>query len=207
LVLRSDEMLASIPAFLEKCLILHICVLDIPTAFWHQLTSELSTSGLTLPESLRLVIIGGEKALPDKVFTWQQKVETRVRLVNSYGPTETTVVATICDLAGTKKLAAVEHSVPIGGAIANTQTYVLDAHLQPVPIGVWGELYIGGSGVGRGYLHQPQLTAQKFIPNPFSNELGSRLYKTGDLVRYRSDGLIEFNSRVDNQVKVRGLPH
>jgi amino acid adenylation domain-containing protein len=205
LVLRTDEMLASIPAFLEKCLILCISVLDIPTSFWHQLTSELSTSKLTLPETLRLVVTGSEKALADTVHTWRKQVEPRLRLVNAYGPTETTVGATVCDLAGTKELIAVEPEVPIGRAIANVQTYVLDSDLQPVPIGVWGELYIGGVGVARGYLHQPELTAHSFIPNPFSNEPGSRLYKTGDRVRYRSDGQIEFNGRIDNQVKIRGF--
>lgn len=198
LVLRTDEMLVSIEAFNQKCQEHCISVLDLPTAFWHQLTSELATSAFKLPESLRLVIIGGEKALPDKVNTWRQQVP-RIRLINSYGPTETTVVATVCDLA------TVEAQVPIGKAIANVQTYVLDSDLQPVPIGIWGELYVGGIGVARGYLHQPELTAQKFIPNPFSDRLGSRLYKTGDRVRYRSDGQIEFNGRVDNQVKIRGF--
>ncbi|MEH2072606.1 MAG: amino acid adenylation domain-containing protein [Nostoc sp.] len=198
LVLRTDEMLVSIKAFNQKCQQHCISVLDLPTAFWHQLTSELATSALKLPESLRLVIIGGEKALPDKVNTWRQQVPS-IRLINSYGPTETTVVATVCDLA------TVEVQVPIGKAIANVQTYVLDSNLQPVPIGIWGELYVGGIGVARGYLHQPELTAQKFIPNPFSERLGSRLYKTGDRVRYRNDGQIEFNGRVDNQVKIRGF--
>ncbi|MEH1855163.1 MAG: amino acid adenylation domain-containing protein [Nostoc sp.] len=198
LVLRTDEMLVSIKAFNQKCQEHCISVLDLPTAFWHQLTSELATSAFKLPESLRLVIIGGEKALPDKVNTWRQQVP-RIRLINSYGPTETTVVATVCDLA------TVEAQVPIGKAIANVQTYVLDSDLQPVPIGIWGELYVGGIGVARGYLHQPELTAQKFIPNPFSDRLGSRLYKTGDRVRYRSDGQIEFNGRIDNQVKIRGF--
>ncbi|WP_138505868.1 non-ribosomal peptide synthetase [Nostoc sp. PA-18-2419] len=198
LVLRTDEMLVSIKAFNQKCQQHCISVLDLPTAFWHQLTSELATLASKLPESLRLVIIGGEKALPDKVNTWRQQVPG-IRLINSYGPTETTVVATVCDLA------TVEAQVPIGKAIANVQTYVLDSDLQPVPIGIWGELYVGGIGVARGYLHQPELTAQKFIPNPFSERLGSRLYKTGDRVRYRNDGQIEFTSRVDNQVKIRGF--
>ncbi len=201
LVLRTEQMLASIPTFIQKCLILGISVLDIPTAFWQQLTSELSTEPvLKLPESLRLVIIGGEKALPVMVTNWQQQVQSRLRLVNSYGPTETTVVATVCDLG-----LSMGRCVPIGRAIANMQTYVLDAHLQPVAIGVPGELYIGGIGVARGYLHQPQLTASKFIPNPFSNSPGTRLYKTGDLVRYCGDGQIEFLGRVDNQVKIRGF--
>lgn len=197
LVLRTDRMLTSIPAFLDKCQQHRISVLDLPTAFWHQLTSELATSALKLPQSLRLAIIGGEKALPDKVNTWRQQAP-HIRLINSYGPTETTVVATVCDLAN------VEKEVPIGRAIANMQTYVLDTDLQPVPIGVWGELYIGGIGVARGYLHQPELTQQKFIANPFSNT-DARLYKTGDRVRYRSDGLLEFNGRIDNQVKIRGF--
>ncbi|MEH2349577.1 MAG: amino acid adenylation domain-containing protein [Nostoc sp.] len=199
LVLRTDEMLVSIKAFNEKCQQYGISVLDLPTAFWHQLTSELATSALKLPESLRLVIIGGEKALPDAVNTWRKQVDSRVRLINSYGPTETTVVATICDVA------TVEGEVPIGRAIANMQTYLLDADLQPVPIGVWGELHIGGVGVARGYLNQPELTDQKFIPNPFSEQPGSRLYKTGDRVRYRNDGQIEFSDRIDNQVKIRGF--
>ncbi|MDZ8135368.1 MAG: amino acid adenylation domain-containing protein [Nostoc sp. DedQUE04] len=199
LVLRTDEMLVSIKAFNEKCQQHCISVLDIPTAFWHQITSELATSALKLPESLRLVIIGGEKALPDKINIWQQQVESGIRLINSYGPTETTVVATVCDLT------TVEGEVPIGRAIANMQTYVLDSDLQPVPIGIWGELHIGGIGVARGYLHQPELTSEKFIPNPFSDRPGSRLYKTGDRVRYRSDGQIEFSNRIDNQVKIRGF--
>jgi amino acid adenylation domain-containing protein/non-ribosomal peptide synthase protein (TIGR01720 family) len=200
LVLRTDEMLSSVPIFLEHCSQQSLTVLDLPTAFWQQLTTELSASKLSLPPSLRLVIIGGEKALPDKLSTWQQNVTTQVRLVNSYGPTETTVVATVCDLSG-----HFNQEIPIGKPILNIQTYILDPFLQPVPIGVPGELYIGGAGVARGYLHQPDLTADKFIPNPFSDEENSRLYKTGDLVRYQNDGNIEFLGRVDQQVKIRGF--
>ncbi|MEA5505983.1 amino acid adenylation domain-containing protein [Halotia wernerae UHCC 0503] len=201
LVLRTDEMLNSVPTFLEECQQQSLTVLDLPTAFWQQLTSELPALRLTLPPSLRLVIIGGEKALPDKVSTWQQCVDSKVKLVNSYGPTEATVVATTCDLSAQN----FTKEIPIGKAIANIQTYVLDRYLQPVPIGVSGELYIGGTGVARGYLNQPQLTSEKFIPNPFSLKANSRLYKTGDLVRYRSDGNIEIIGRVDHQVKIRGF--
>ena len=201
LVLRTDEMLDSIPIFLEHCSQQSLTVLDLPTAFWQQLTTEFSSSKLTLPPSLRLVIIGGEKALLDKLSTWQQNIGLQVRLVNSYGPTETTVVATVCDLSGQ----TFKQEIPIGQPISNIKTYILDPFLQPVPIGVPGELYIGGVGVARGYLHQPDLTAEKFIPNPFSNEANSLLYKTGDLVRYRNNANIEFLGRVDNQVKIRGF--
>jgi amino acid adenylation domain-containing protein/thioester reductase-like protein len=199
LVLRTDEMLTSIPYFLEICQQQSITVLDLPTAFWQQLTSELSTSKLNLPLSLGLVIIGGEKASPDTVLTWQQCVGRKIRLVNSYGPTEATVVATTCDLSEQD----FRQEIPIGKAVSNVQTYILDAHMQPVPIGIPGELYIGGKGIARGYLNQPDLTAEKFISNPFKE--GGKLYKTGDLVRYRSDSNIEILGRLDHQVKIRGF--
>ncbi|WP_339383843.1 non-ribosomal peptide synthetase family protein [Fortiea sp. LEGE XX443] len=199
LVLRTDEMLSSIPHFLEKCQQQELTVLDLPTAFWQQLTSELSAHKLTLPPSLRLVIIGGEKASADKVLTWQKCIDKKIKLVNGYGPTETTIVATIYDFAEPN----FTQEVPIGKPISNIQTYILDKYLQPVPIGILGELYIGGKGVARGYLNQPELTAEKFIPNPFQE--GKKLYKTGDLVRYRSDGNIEILDRVDYQVKIRGF--
>lgn len=204
LVLRTDEMLSSIPDFLEQCRRLGVTVLDLPTAFWHQLTSELDAA-IPLPKTLRLVIIGSESALPDCLKIWQQQVGQRVRLVNSYGPTETTIVATVCDLS---KLTTDETTVPIGRPIRNAQAYVLDSYLQPVPVGVPGELYIGGVGVARGYFNQPELTAERFIPNPIlikGGLKGDRLYKTGDLVRYRSDGNIEFLGRIDRQVKIRGF--
>jgi amino acid adenylation domain-containing protein/non-ribosomal peptide synthase protein (TIGR01720 family) len=201
LVLRTHEMLNSVTNFLEKCQQQALTVLDLPTAFWQQLTSELPALRLTLPPSLRLVIIGGEKALLDKVSTWQKCVDSNVKLVNSYGPTEATVVTTTCDLSGQ----TFTQEISIGKPIANVQTYVLDRYLQPVPIGVSGELYIGGKGVARGYLNQPQLTSEKFIPNPFALKVNSRLYKTGDLVCYRSDGNIKIIGRVDHQVKIRGF--
>src|SRR5207302_1966858 len=96
-------------------------------------------------------------------------------------------------------------TIPIGRPVANTQLYLLDGHLQPVPIGVPGELYIGGDGLARGYHNQPDLTAEKFIQNPFTGERGGRLYKTGDLGRFLPDGSIEFQSRTDDQVKIRGF--
>ncbi|HBL59457.1 MAG TPA: non-ribosomal peptide synthetase [Cyanobacteria bacterium UBA8803] len=170
LVLRTDEMLSSIPTFLNTCRDWQITVLDLPTAWWHQIVSAaIGDLGNALPESLRLVIIGGERALPERLVTWQQQVNGKVRLVNSYGPTEATIVTTTCDLSGDAAVDASARELAIGRAISNAQIYILDPYLQPTPVGVPGELYIGGVGVARGYLNQPQLTAERFIPNPFNN--------------------------------------
>lgn len=204
LVLRTDEMLSTVLGFIEKCREWELTVLDLPTTFWHQLTFELA-AGLALPKSLRLVIIGGEKALPEQLTTWNQQVGKQVRLINSYGPTETTVVATLCDISEVTTVKSAKQPVPIGRPIRNLQTYILDSYLNLAPIGVPGELYVGGVGVARGYLNQPQMTAQRFIPNPFSEQPGTCLYKTGDLVLSRADGNIEFLGRIDHQVKLRGF--
>jgi acyl carrier protein len=123
------------------------------------------------------------------------------RLINEYGPTETVVGCCVYEVAPENLLSG---PVPIGRPIANTQLYVLDRNLQPVPIGVAGELHIGGDGLARGYLNRSELNAEKFIAHPFSNESGARLYKTGDLARYLLDGNIEFLGRIDTQVKIRG---
>jgi amino acid adenylation domain-containing protein len=205
LVLRSDEMLSSVPAFLQMSQDLDLTVLDLPTAYWHQITAELATADLMLPKSLRLVIIGGELALPERVRMWQKRMGDHPQLVNTYGPTEATVVATMYKLPGSASAELDGREVPIGRAIHNVQTYVLDQCLQPVPIGVPGELHIGGAGLARGYFNRPELTEEKFIPSPFSDEPGTRLYKTGDLACYQSDGNIKFLGRLDNQVKIRGF--
>ncbi len=149
----------------------------------------------TLP-SLQTIIVAGEVCPAEFVDYWIHECQ----FFNAYGPTETTVCATVFKCTDDNK------NPPIGSPIANTQVYVLDAtNLQQVPIGIPGELYIGGVGLARGYLNRPVLTAEKFIPNPFSNDPVARLYKTGDLVRYLSDGNIEYLGRIDHQVKIRGF--
>ncbi|MEH1869859.1 MAG: amino acid adenylation domain-containing protein [Nostoc sp.] len=228
LVLRTAEMLSSVSTFLQKCWEWKLTVLPLVTAYWNQLTSELATTNQTLPTSVRLLCIGGETWLPEKLKLWQKCMDERSRLhnlkeppllMNGYGPTEATGLATIYNLS---KL-VIDDTRPqqlIGKVLGNVQIYILDRYLQPVPIGVAGELHIGGVGLARGYLNRPDLTAAKFITHPFNKlerlsyevpHLGETprpdfaLYKTGDLARYLPDGNIEFLGRIDNQVKVRGF--
>ncbi|MBD2020581.1 amino acid adenylation domain-containing protein [Leptolyngbya sp. FACHB-36] len=177
-----------------------ITVLDLPTAFWHELVHELPALG-TLPDCVRLVIVGGEKALRSSYINWCQRVNPQVRWLNTYGPTEATVTATLYDPAASE-FAPTLADIPIGRPISNTQVYILDSQLQLVPVGVPGELHIAGVGLARGYLNRPDLTCEKFIPNPFGPD---RLYKTGDLARYLANGQIEFLGRIDQQVKIRGF--
>ncbi len=198
LVFRREEDLRSLDDFLELIRKERLTVLDLPTAFWHELVDFLKVH--SLPPSVRLVVIGGEKASEEKYRLWKQTVSSSVGLINTYGPTETTVTATFF-VGGSGNC----EDLPIGRPMANVQVYVLDKYLQPVPIGVPGELHIGGAGVARGYHNRPELTAEKFIPDPFSTAPGARLYKTGDLVRWRADGNLEFLGRIDQQVKVRGF--
>jgi len=202
LVLRTSSMTDSISLFLQKCQEWAITVLDLPTAFWHELVRKLDTEDVVLPSSLRLVIIGGERASPEWLAAWQKRVKQPVQVVNTYGPTEATIVVTTYKIP--TSIRAMSREIPIGRAIANVQTYILDRYLNPVPIGIPGELYIGGIGLAREYFNRPTLTTQKFIPHPFSAEPGTRLYKTGDRARYLSEGNIEFLGRLDQQVKIRG---
>ncbi|MBD2525708.1 non-ribosomal peptide synthetase [Nostoc sp. FACHB-133] len=208
LVLRTDDMLVSGSRFVQRCREWEVTMMDWPTSHWHQVMVELAEAEQTLPESLRVVSVGGDAVLPETLKLWQRCVKGLAnppQLLNGYGPTETTAVATYYDLSEFIVKNPIATCVPIGTPIGNLTTYILNHHLQPVPIGVPGELHIGGLGLARGYLGRPEVTAEKFIPNPFSNEPGERLYKTGDKARYLSDGNIEFLGRIDNQVKIRGF--
>ncbi|MGJ5674779.1 MAG: amino acid adenylation domain-containing protein [Nostochopsis sp.] len=202
LVLRTEEMLHSSDEFWRYCDQWQLTILDLPTAYWHQLVAELTPQDSRIPESLRTVIIGGEEVQLEKVKHWHSCVahlSQPPQLFNSYGPTEATVVTTL------DHLTPAATSVSIGRPISNAQVYVLDQYLQPVPIGVPGELHIGGVGLARGYWQRPELTAEKFIENPFEDTEGRKLYKTGDLARFRADGNLEYLGRVDDQVKIRGF--
>jgi amino acid adenylation domain-containing protein len=150
---------------------------------------------------VKALIIGGEALSGETVAFWREhSPETRV--INEYGPTETVVGCCVYEIPQGKTKAG---PVPIGRPIANTSIYLLDRKLRPVAAGVSGELYIGGDGLARGYLGQPEMTAERFIPHPFSESGGERVYRTGDMARYREDGEIEYLGRMDHQVKVRGF--
>ncbi len=152
---------------------------------------------------MRLLICGSDRWYMEEYKQFSKLCAQTTRLVNSYGLTETTIDSTYFESPPVKVLT--QELVPIGQQFANTRSYVLDRWLNPVPIGVAGELYIGGAGVARGYFNRPELTAERFVPSPFSHQPGERLYKTGDVVRYLLDGNIEHLGRSDHQVKIRGL--
>jgi len=152
-----------------------------------------------IPASVLTINLAGEP-LPNKLVQQLYELETVQQVFNLYGPSEDTTYSTVALMPrGSDEIPT------IGRPIANTQIHLLDQHLQPVPIGVPAELYISGAGLARGYLNRPDLTQERFIPNPFSPETGSRLYKTGDLARYQADGNIEYLGRIDHQVKLRGF--
>ncbi len=152
----------------------------------------------------RFLILGGE-VLTSQMVKQIQKLRGSCRIINHYGPTETTIGSlTLGDQHFGTSLSS-NSNIPLGRPIANTRCYILDEGLELVPVGVAGELYLGGDGLARGYLNRPELTAEKFITDPFSAEPGARLYRTGDLARYRPDGNIEFLGRRDQQVKLRGF--
>ncbi len=152
------------------------------------------------PGMTRAFIIGGENLTAESLRFWRD-VAPATRLINEYGPTETVVGCCVYEV---RPEDPPNGSIPIGRPIANTELYVLDESLQPVPIGEMGELYIGGAGVARGYLNRPELTRERFLPDSFSGRVGARLYKTGDLARYRPNGILEYLGRADNQVKIHG---
>ena len=199
MVLRDAAMLESVDGFWRACARQALTIASLPTAYWHEVAAALERRPIDLPPSLRVMVVGGERALPERVAAWRRAVGGRVRLLNSYGPTETTVAATLHEVARD------EPTVPIGRPLAGARVRVLDARMRPVPPGVPGELFVGGTGVARGYLDRPAATAERFVPDPFTRVPGERLYATGDLARWRPDGTLEYLGRTDDQVKVRGF--
>lgn len=205
LVLRSDSMPSSASLFADECRSAGITLLDLPTAFWHEITRLLTPSQWAVVSRLRAVIIGGESALPEQLARWRSSVKGEVKLFNTYGPTEATVVTTMRELSSYEDGSSPLPDAPIGQPIANAEVFLFDQNLQPVPSLSCGEMGISGAGLSRGYLNHPDRTAERFIPNPFASEPGMRLYRTGDVAMRRDDGDLIFAGRIDHQVKIRGF--
>jgi amino acid adenylation domain-containing protein len=206
LVLRPAGLAVSIQDFQPFVTNEKLTVLNLPTPYWGQWMAVMERENLPMPASLRLVIVGSDTVTSEQYAQWQ-KLSRRpreggpVRWCNAYGTTEATITATIYEPESEE----IPACVPIGRPMRHTQVYILDPRGQPVPIGVPGEIYIGGDEVARGYLNRPEATGVSFVPDIFSRRPGARLNRTGDFGRWRADGNIEFLGRRDNQVKIRGF--
>jgi natural product biosynthesis luciferase-like monooxygenase protein len=182
----------TLPALMQRHQVTHLqCT---PSMARMLLMDDAAKPGLA---ALQRMMVGGE-ALPPTLARELTGLMTHGKLMNMYGPTETTIWSAV------HPVDAIEGTIPLGRPLANQALYILDRRQQPLPVGVPGELVIGGKGVVRGYLHRPELTADRFLPHPFEGAAGGRIYRTGDLARLRPDGLVEFLGRLDHQVKVRG---
>jgi amino acid adenylation domain-containing protein/non-ribosomal peptide synthase protein (TIGR01720 family) len=194
-----SEMTAA--QLLEFCQQHRVDILHVVAPMWHQLVEVLQQQGPQLFAGLKTVVTGADSMSSAALATWCRFLGARLRLLFIYGVTEATITTTIFEVP--PEFTAGQR-VPIGKPIANHRVYVLDRHFQPVPIGAVGELFIGGVGVARGYRHRHKLSESKFLDDPFPDVPGSRMYRTGDHARWRSDGNLEFLGRVDEQLKVRG---
>jgi amino acid adenylation domain-containing protein len=196
LVVRDENMISSNKQFLKKCREYKISILDLPTAFWHQLTSELDILEKDDFEFIRTIILGGEAVKRSAVEKWFSHFDKQIELVNTYGPTEATVVATKHIICKSDLYA----EIPIGKPIANASIIIIDENRNVLPLGVPGELCLGGNCLALGYFNKQKQTEEKFI-----HLNGLKFYRTGDLVRERIDGNLEFLGRIDKQVKIRGF--
>lgn len=202
-VFRESDM-PSAAEFVEVLARDRVSIATLPAAFWHHWVDALPKETI-LPDTLRLVVVGGERIRWGAYRKWRAIAGERVRWLNAYGPTEATVMATVYDPSKSPGCEGADtQSVPIGTPIANTCVRVLDAALEPVPIGIPGELCLGGYGLATGYLGDPELTARSFVRDPFAPEGDRSLYRTGDRVQWNEAGQLEFLGRKDHQVKVRG---
>ena len=211
IVIRGRDIWDS-QTFHEHLLADGITVVDLTTAYWSLLVQDFAQRGVKDYGRLRQVHAGGEAMPPEVIGAWRRAGMQHIRLLNTYGPTEATVTAVVQDCApyvnGELPLPV---QMPIGEVLPGRQVHVLDGNLNPVPMGVAGELYIGGELLARGYVNRPELTAERFIANPFADDVAhghgtsSRLYRTGDIVRWNERGQLEYLGRIDDQIKVRGF--
>lgn len=204
-MVSSNPSYESMEGFTEEILKNKYTILNLPTPLWHIWTEYLIKHRLPIPESIRVVIVGSDKIYTKHYRDWSRLEGAKnVFWVAAYGTTETTVTSSFYTTIHLDDLTD-EPLVPIGKPIANTFLYILDENLQPVKAGESGELYIGGDGVALGYYKLPQMTAEKFLPDPFCGDPSGRMYKTGDMARCRPDGNFVCLGRQDHQIKIHGL--
>ncbi len=228
-VVRPDDLLESFTRFEAFARAEAITAMILPTAFWHEWVREMRAGGRTVPETLRVLSVGTEKAQGEHLSIFQQLANGRVRFFQGYGPTETTVTCTMFIHDGSPL--DPNQPLPIGRPLPNTEVLILDRAMQPVPIGMEGEIHVGGIGLARGYAARPDLTRERFVEHPFGKKVSgpnsatgvsgydmsdsaaesgpdtffpSRLYKTGDVGAFLPDGQIVYIGRSDFQVKIRG---
>ncbi len=190
---------------LDECARHRVTKLSLTSSHWHQVVDEMTAAGRRLPSSLRTLVTGAESPSAEKLAELARRAAPGARLYNFYGPTEATISGTRLPLPREAEAIARCARVPIGRPFRAVRVYLGGPDLQPVPVGVAGEILLGGSGVAIGYLRRPALSAQRFVPDPWSPVPGARLYRTGDLARHRPGGEIEFLGRADAQVKLRGF--
>lgn len=203
LVIPPTEVLDSVERFLLFVASQRLTVLNLSTQLWRELVRHCDDEGRQFPDCVRLVIVGGERTPRETYQAWLRVGGARIRWMNGYGPSEA------CPMSTTYIPKSIGEPLvgdpPIGRPIANWNIYVLDGWQRPVPIGAPGELYVGGVGVARGYLKRRELTAERFVTDPFQKSTDARMYRTGDRVRWRDDGQLDFFGRVDTQIKLRGF--
>lgn len=205
LVLHRNPTALSTFELWQVCQAHRVTVLDIPLAYWQQWIDDMAGAQIAIQPPLQVFMTGGELPNIEKVRLWAQITRQLAAFISSYGPTETTITAAIFLTPNDAEKLAGRTVTPLGHPLANVALYLLDAWMYPVPIGAIGEVFIGGAGLARGYLGNPALTAERFVPDPLGPTSGARLYRTGDLARYLPDGTLEFQGRRDHQVKIRGF--
>lgn len=200
IVVRDEFCISSANSFIDFLIEHNITVLNIPTAFWHFLVERMGNK--MWPNSLRLLIVGGEEPTLATLKKWRRQNTQHIRWINAYGPTETTITSTVFEDAPEKPLKA-GNAIPIGKPLQNVTHYILDSRKKPLPLGCPGQLYIGGLGVACGYLNRPELSQEKFLADPYAS--GLKMYSSGDKAYQKADGNFVYLGRSDTQVKVRGF--
>ncbi len=191
----------SLLEFIEKEQINYI---HMVASVFHQSVMEMDRLDVKVPDCLKFVHVGAEPLELDRLLSWSNRVEKPVRFINAYGPTENTCTATLYEMISSPEAELPKSRIPIGKPIPNVRIYLLDKNKKPVPIGLPGEIYIGGESVTAGYLHQPEQTNGSFLPDPFNEKENAFMYRTGDIARFLPDGNLLFLGRADDQVKLRG---